>query len=116
VHVDDAVAVNLWFFDHPACRGIFNVGTGRSRTFNDVANAVIDWYGTGRIEYVAFPPELVGRYQSFTEADVGKLRADGYRREFLDVEEGVRRYLSALDRDDGRGRPPDAARGEREMC
>ncbi len=96
IHVDDAVDVNLWFWRHPDKSGIFNVGTGRSQTFNDVARAVIAWHGRGRIEYIPFPEHLRGRYQSFTEADISALRAAGYDRPFLSVEEGVPRYLDWL--------------------
>lgn len=97
VHVDDVVAVNLWFMEHAGSSGIFNVGTGRAQTFNDVAQAVIGCYGRGRIEYVAFPAHLAGRYQSFTEADITALRACGYDRAFLSVQEGIQRYMRVLD-------------------
>ncbi|MBL6749720.1 MAG: ADP-glyceromanno-heptose 6-epimerase [Nevskia sp.] len=93
IHVDDAVAMNLWFLDHPDKSGIFNCGTGRAQPFNDIANAVIAWHGKGRVQYIPFPDNLVGRYQSFTEADLTALRAAGYQRPFLSVEQGVRRYL-----------------------
>lgn len=96
VYVADAVDVNLWFLDHPQRSGIFNVGTGRSQSFNDVAHAVLAWHGRGRIEYIPFPEHLAGRYQSFTEADIGALRAAGYDRPFKTVEEGVALYLAWL--------------------
>jgi ADP-L-glycero-D-manno-heptose 6-epimerase len=96
IHVDDAVAVNLWALDRPGVSGVFNVGTGASQTFNDVAHAVIDWHGSGRIRYIEFPESLAGAYQSFTEADLTALRAAGYEAPFLSVEEGVRRYLDWL--------------------
>jgi len=96
IHVDDVVAMNLWFWDHPQKSGIYNCGTGRAQPFNDIANAVIAWHGRGRIDYVPFPDNLVGRYQSFTEASHEQLRAIGYDRPFLTVEEGVKRYLDWL--------------------
>lgn len=96
IHVDDAVAVNLWLLDHPQVSGIFNVGTGRSQSFNEVARAVIAWHGCGEIEYVPFPDALRGRYQSFTEADIGALSAVGYERPFRPVAEGVGAYLDWL--------------------
>jgi ADP-L-glycero-D-manno-heptose 6-epimerase len=96
VHVDDVVALNLWFLEHPHITGVFNAGTGRSQSFNDVANAVIAWHGKGRIRYIPFPEKLAGRYQSFTEANLSKLRAAGYDRPFLSVEEGVKKYLDWL--------------------
>ena len=96
IHVDDTVAMNLWFWDHPQKSGIYNCGTGRAQPFNDIARAVIGWHGKGAIRYVAFPQNLVGRYQSFTQADHDKLRAAGYDHEFLTVEQGVKRYLDWL--------------------
>jgi ADP-L-glycero-D-manno-heptose 6-epimerase len=94
--VEDVADVNLWFLDHPEISGIFNVGTGRSQTFNDVANAVIAFHGRGEIRYVPFPGELEGRYQSFTQADIGALRAAGYQAKFKSVADGVERYLQWL--------------------
>ncbi|RMG56174.1 MAG: ADP-glyceromanno-heptose 6-epimerase [Gammaproteobacteria bacterium] len=99
VYVGDCVAVNLWFMDHPDKSGIFNLGTGRAQSFNDVADAVIAWHGRGEKEYIPFPDHLKGRYQSYTEADLGKLRAAGYDAPFLDVGEGVKRYLDWLNAD-----------------
>ena len=96
IYVGDVVAVNLWFLDHPDRSGIFNVGTGAASTFNALAKAVIGHHGKGEIEYIPFPKELEGRYQSFTEADVQKLRQAGYGAPFLSVEQGVRKYLDAL--------------------
>lgn len=97
VYVDDVVQVGLWFLDNSGKSGIFNVGTGRSQTFNDVARAVIAWHGRGEIEYIPFPAALKGRYQSFTEADISALRKCGYAGEFSSVEDGVRAYLDALE-------------------
>ena len=96
IHVDDVVAVNLWLMDNPQVSGIFNCGTGRSQTFNDVADAVIGWHGQGNKHYVAFPAHLQGRYQSFTEADIAALRRAGYTAAFMPVEVGVPRYLEAI--------------------
>jgi ADP-L-glycero-D-manno-heptose 6-epimerase len=98
VYVEDVVAVNLWFLEHPKVSGIFNVGTGRAQTFNDVARAVIAHHGRGRIEYVAFPEKLRGSYQSFTQADLARLREAGCDVPFLSVEAGVARYLKEVDR------------------
>jgi len=99
VYVDDAVAINLWFLDNPQVSGIFNTGTGRSQTFNDVANAVIAYHGRGDIEYIPFPEHLKGRYQSFTEANLDALRAAGCTHRFLTVEQGVRHYMEWLNSD-----------------
>jgi len=100
VYVGDVVDINLWFWDHPEVSGIFNAGTGRAQTFNDVARAVIAWHGRGRIRYIPFPEHLKGRYQSYTQADLTALRAAGYDRPFKTVEEGVRTYLDWLNRTD----------------
>jgi len=96
IYVDDVVAVNLFFMDHPEHSGIFNVGTGRAQPFNDVAKTVLAWAGRGAIEYIPFPEALKGHYQSFTEADITRLRAAGYAAPFLNVEQGVTRYLNWL--------------------
>jgi len=96
VYVGDAVAVNLWFLEHPEQSGIYNLGTGRSQPFNDVANAVIKFHGKGHIEYIPFPEHLKGRYQSFTEADITRLREAGYEAPFRNVEEGVTEYMQWL--------------------
>ncbi len=97
VYVDDVVSVNLWFSEHPECSGIFNVGSGRASTFNEVANAIIDWHGNGEIVYIPFPERLKDSYQSFTEADIGALRVAGYEAGFMDVRGGVSAYLKLLD-------------------
>ena len=97
IYVDDVVKVNLWFLKNKKISGIFNLGTGRSQTFNDVANAVIDWNKKGTIEYIEFPEKLLAAYQSFTQADITKLRKVGYEEEFLSVQEGVFRYLNSLE-------------------
>jgi len=111
IHVDDVVAVNLWFLDHPRKSGIFNLGTGRAQSFNDVAVAGVnaqrarageaalplaDLVERGLIEYVAFPEALKGKYQSFTQADQTRLREAGYDAPFMTVEEGVGKYVEWL--------------------
>lgn len=96
VYVKDVVDVNIWLFKHPDVSGIFNVGTGRAQTFKDVAESVIAYLGKGRIEYIPFPDHLKGRYQSYTQADVAKLRKAGYSKLFMDVSEGVRDYLDTI--------------------
>ncbi|MCK8516947.1 ADP-glyceromanno-heptose 6-epimerase [Methylonatrum kenyense] len=96
VDVRDCVAVNLWFLEHPEVSGIFNLGTGRARPFNAVAEATLKWYGRGEIEYIPFPEHLKGRYQSYTQADLTALRAAGCDHIFYDVEQGVPAYLDAV--------------------
>jgi len=112
VWVGDVAAVNLHFMDHPDVSGVFNVGTGRSRSFNDVALAVINArdasrltleqaLAAGKIIYIPFPEGLREKYQSYTCADIAALRDAGYTASFLDVEEGVLEYLEQLTADDG---------------
>jgi ADP-L-glycero-D-manno-heptose 6-epimerase len=111
VFVDDVVAVNLWFFDHPDQSGIFNLGTGKAQPFNDVAHAVInalrahgqqpalslaDAVTGGQLEYVAFPDALRGKYQCYTQADLTALRSTGCDHVFADVHTGVTRYVQSL--------------------
>jgi ADP-L-glycero-D-manno-heptose 6-epimerase len=111
VSVEDVAKVCMWFLDHPRRSGIFNVGTGRAQTFNDVAVATVnacrrakgEASGTldalvrsGAIAYVPFPEALVGKYQSYTCADLASLRAAGYEAPFYDVETGVGRYVEHL--------------------
>jgi len=113
VFVDDVVAVNLWFFDHPGISGIFNLGTGRAQPFNDVACAVLnalrqhDGQETlsleqlktaGLLEYVPFPEALRGKYQCYTQADLSALRATGCNHAFADVQNGVTQYVNWLAR------------------
>lgn len=99
IHVDDVVKANLWFLDHPELSGIYNVGTGRTETFLDVAAAVVDYYGTkDQIHFVPFPESLKGSYQSYTCADTSKLREAGFTHKFKPVSEGVREYMDWLNR------------------
>jgi ADP-L-glycero-D-manno-heptose 6-epimerase len=95
IHVDDVVAVNLWCW-RSRVSGIFNCGTGRAEPFCEVARAVIASHGSGTIEYSEFPDQLKGRYQSYTRADISRLRHAGYRNEFRPVSEGVMSYMDWL--------------------
>ncbi len=108
ISVDDVVSVNLHFLDNPQCSGIFNCGTGRAQPFNDVASSVVNAIRQARQEpalslddlvaknilrYITFPEDLKGRYQSYTQADMGELRAAGYDKPFKDVQTGVADYV-----------------------
>jgi ADP-L-glycero-D-manno-heptose 6-epimerase len=95
VFVEDVVSVNLWAANGAGVSGIYNIGTGASRSFNDIARAVIEWHGRGTIEYFPMPDDLKPAYQAFTEADLGHLREAGYAQTFAPVEDGVRRTLDA---------------------
>ena len=95
VHVDDVVAVNLWAWQQGLRSGIFNVGTGQARSFNDVAGVVLKWHGRGQIAYVPLPGHLKGSFRGYSQADLTGLRAAGYSAPFMPIEEGVPRYLDA---------------------
>ncbi len=100
IFVDDVVKVNLWLWDNPQTSDIFNCGTGRCQTFNDVANAVINYHQKGQIEYIPFPEALKGAYQSYTRADISKLRDAGYSEPFKTVEQAIPEYLNWLQNQD----------------
>ena len=108
VSIEDVVKVNLFFLDHPKLTGIFNLGTGRSQSFNDVAVATVNacraldgkpaldlsgLVAANAIEYIPFPEALMGKYQSFTQADISALRQVGYDGAFLTVEQAVGTYV-----------------------
>ena len=111
ISVEDVVKVNMHFLDHPGKSGIFNLGTGQAQSFNDVAAATVNAMRAARgegaltleemrrqqlIRYIPFPEQLKGKYQSYTQADAGTLRAAGYNEPFLNVEQGVTRYVNYL--------------------
>ena len=111
ISVEDVVEVNMHFLERPELSGIFNLGTGRAQSFNEVAVATVnaclhaegqaaltleEMRAKNMIEYIAFPEALKGKYQSYTEADSSALRAAGYDQPFLTVEEGVARYCEWL--------------------
>ena len=111
VSVEDVVKVNLYFLENSKKSGIYNCGTGVAQSFNDVAAAAINacrkargetalalgaMQAQGLIEYIPFPQDLTGKYQSYTQADLTALRAAGYGEPFLTVEQGVARYCAAL--------------------
>lgn len=95
IHVEDVADVNLWLWNR-GVSGIFNCGTGRAQPFRTVAETVIATLGRGQVQYVDFPDHLKGHYQSFTQADIGRLRGAGYNGGFRDVETGVRDYVTWL--------------------
>ena len=111
ISVEDVAKVNLYFWDNPEKSGIFNLGTGRSQPFNDLAAATVNACRAAEgkpklslaelveqqlIRYIPFPEDLAGKYQSFTQADTEKLRAAGYADDFYTVEQGVERYVAWL--------------------
>lgn len=95
VWIGDVVRVNLFFLDNPQRSGIYNVGRGEAESFLRVAQLVARAL-EGEIEYIPFPEELRGKYQAYTQADLTRLRAAGYRETFVPLERGVEMYLRAL--------------------
>jgi ADP-L-glycero-D-manno-heptose 6-epimerase len=96
VYVEDVVKVNLWFLQNPDKSGIFNLGPAAAEPFKHIAEAVIDFHGKGKIEFIPFPEHLKGAYQSYTQADNTALREVGYDEKFHTVAEGVNKYLQWL--------------------
>ena len=94
VHVDDCVEVMLWLLENPRVSGLFNLGTGKARSFADLARAVFAAMGKPPlIEYVDTPEAIRAKYQYFTQARMERLRAAGYSRPFTSLEDGVARYV-----------------------
>jgi ADP-L-glycero-D-manno-heptose 6-epimerase len=111
VSIEDVVKVNMFFLDNPNKSGIYNLGTGKAQSFNDVAVATINTLRVANgeatltqeqmlqqelLRYISFPEQLKGKYQSFTQADIQSLRAIGYAEPFLTVEQGTGRYVNHL--------------------
>jgi ADP-L-glycero-D-manno-heptose 6-epimerase len=108
VYVRDLVHMNMFFAQigpyatasgQPAraFRGLANAGSGRSRTFNDVARALMTVHGECPIHYIPFPPDLEGRYQHFTEADMTALRELGYDRQATELEAGIAETYATME-------------------
>ncbi|MFQ1012536.1 ADP-glyceromanno-heptose 6-epimerase [Gilliamella apicola] len=95
IYVSDVVDVNLWFWENKVS-GIFNCGTGRAESFQTVADAVVNYHRKGEIDYIPFPDNLKGRYQSFTQADLTKFRETRCPIEFKTVTEGTTEYMKWL--------------------
>jgi ADP-L-glycero-D-manno-heptose 6-epimerase len=102
IYVDDVVAVVRWLLDTPRISGLFNVGTGKARSFREMIEAMFTALGRPpKIEYIDMPESIRGQYQYFTQSDVGRLRAAGYNAGFTPLEEAVSRYVTGyLNRED----------------
>lgn len=92
IHIDDVIKVNLWFLNNPSVSGLYNVGTGRCRSFNDIAKILINCHQAGKIMYIPFPESLKGSYQSYTQANIRSLRNIGYQESFMSLEDGLSHY------------------------
>jgi len=101
IHVTDSVKINLHFYETKTS-GIFNAGTGKARSFEDIATTLQNLHGSGEIESIPFPDDLRGKYQEFTEAGLENLRGAGYSKDFMSLEDGVGQYYELLSATDGR--------------
>jgi ADP-L-glycero-D-manno-heptose 6-epimerase len=94
LYVKDAVDMTLFFFDNPKTAGIYNLGAGVARTWNDLAKAVFTAMGKSpNIEYIDMPDSVRNQYQYFTEADITKLRSAGYKKQVTSLEDAVENYV-----------------------
>jgi ADP-L-glycero-D-manno-heptose 6-epimerase len=94
IYVKDAVDMTLFFLDHPEIGGLFNCGSGKSRSWLDLAHAVFAAMGRDPlIDFIEMPEEIRERYQYFTEADMGKLHRAGYENTLFSLEEGILDYV-----------------------
>jgi len=94
LYVKDAVDMTLFFLDNPQLSGLFNIGTGKARTWNDLVKAVFTAMGKSpKIEYIEMPPPIRNQYQYFTEADISKLRNAGYDKQTTSLEDAIKDYV-----------------------
>jgi len=102
VYIDDCVDVMMWLYDNPDVSGLFNLGTGKARTFADLATAVYTALGKqADFSFVDTPVEIRDKYQYFTQAHMDRLRTAGYTASFTELEDGVRKYVvDFLEKDD----------------
>lgn len=94
VYVGDVVSVNLFFLFGSTKKGIVNVGTGKGKPFNELGKLVLSVHGSGEIQYVDMPPVIMDKYQAFTQANLARLRALGYKRPFTELAQGVKLVFS----------------------
>jgi ADP-L-glycero-D-manno-heptose 6-epimerase len=97
VYVDDVVDACIWMYENKPKSGLYNVGTGKARSFNDLATAVANSLNVERnITYINTPHKLRDKYQYFTQAEMSKLRKVGYLHIFCELEKGVDKYMKKL--------------------
>lgn len=101
IYVDDVVKVNLFLLENKKVSGIYNCGTGKCRSFGDIAEIFKARYSDAVINTVPFPDSLKGKYQKYTQADLANLRKTGYKADFTSLEDGVNKYLDILEKTDG---------------
>ncbi|MCZ7603402.1 MAG: ADP-glyceromanno-heptose 6-epimerase [Melioribacteraceae bacterium] len=94
IYVKDAVDMTLFFLENIDANGIYNIGTGHARTWNDLVTSVFNSIGKQvNIEYIDMPQHLLGKYQNFTEAKIEKIKSAGYKKEITSLEKGVEDYV-----------------------
>jgi len=103
VYVDDVIDILVWAYN-TGLEGVYNLGSGVSRTLNDVAELTIanvcEATGlSGVVKYVDFPDKLKGVYQAYTCADMGRLKSTGYKKPMTSLEEGIKKYIRYLEKD-----------------
>ncbi|MDC3023972.1 ADP-glyceromanno-heptose 6-epimerase [Alphaproteobacteria bacterium] len=101
IYVKDCIDTLLWFLGNKNISGIYNIGTGASRTFNELINCVYKSLNKNiNVKYIEMPDELKSQYQYHTQADLFKLRKNGYNKKFHSLEEGVADYINILNKHD----------------
>ncbi|MHC4194748.1 MAG: ADP-glyceromanno-heptose 6-epimerase [Planctomycetota bacterium] len=94
IYVKNAVDMTLFFLDNPQIAGLFNIGTGKARSWNDLVKAVFAAMNKkAKIEYIEMPESIRNQYQYFTQADITKLRKAGYKKETATLEDAVEDYV-----------------------
>ncbi len=102
IYIKDAVDMTLFFLAHPKVGGLFNIGTGKARTWDDLVSAVFDAMGkTVNIEYIDMPEPIHNQYQYFTQADMTKLRKSGYKKQTKPLEDAIKDYVQNYLQEDG---------------
>ncbi len=97
IYIDDVVSINIFFMKN-SFHDIYNVGTGKAETFNEIANNIFNYYQDNQrnFNYVDMPDYLIPKYQNFTQANISKLKAAGYNYDFFSLKKGIKNYLNDL--------------------
>ncbi len=94
IYVKDVISILEWFLDNPKINGLYNVGTGKPRSFNDIAKSIFkNTNKATSLKYINTPPKIRKQYQYYTKANIKKLRDSGYKKSFFSLEEGIKDYI-----------------------